>query len=62
MQLVQGKNPQVRTWFLRNNHAKICQLGPLKFEIGTYFPKWIKKNLHTWADQISQHSESSLET
>ena len=55
--------------------AKVCHLGhlgalytvknlfSLKFETGSYFLKSIyKKILQTWANKISRHSGSSLET
>ena len=34
----------------------------LEFETGSYFRKSIKKILYTWANKVSQHSRSSLET
>ena len=51
--------------------AKICQLISLsvylepvlpKFETGSYFLKSMQEIMYAWANKISQHSESSLET
>ena len=62
-----SKNPQVRTCFLRTCWVKIGQLGPLFHWVRTYLASYVKqvlilkKILYTWANKISQHSESSLE-
>ena len=68
-----SKTPQLRTWILRTCWAKIFQfynplcsknLLSLKFETDFSFQKFYEKILYNWAvvTEISQHSESSLET
>ena len=68
--MLYSKTPQLRTWILRTCWARICQLSSylyknlfnLKFETGSFFSKIYEKILHTWVNEISQLSESSLKT
>ena len=68
--MLYSKTPQLRTWILRTCWTKIYLLSSylyknlfsLKFETGSFFPKIYEKILHTWVNEISELSESSLKT
>ena len=55
-----GKDPRLRIWFVRT--MPVRPLFSLKFETGSDFLKSMTKSLYNWANKISQHSGSSLET